>query len=169
LNQQRGRGRLWLKCIKARYGLRRAAGCESKAANNQGKCQIELHVHIPVPGDARRLDGRHHPSCDPSAAEDTDYESSCAHYDARGPDHQQFGPPQANRTGSFFTETIIAAPLAVARPSDTMMGVVIFTIFLPTGERCSKNAVSRLFGGTPLRGSFYFRSLWRADNRWLHP
>ena len=49
----------------------------------------------------------------------------------RGPDRQQFGPPQANRTGSFFTDKIIAAPLALARPSNTMMSVVIFTILPP--------------------------------------
>jgi hypothetical protein len=66
-------------------------------------------------------------------------------------DHQQFGPPHANRMGSFFTEPIIAAPLAVARPSNTMMNVVIFTIFPP-----SVNAVQRTpfpdFLGAHLRG-----------------
>jgi hypothetical protein len=75
--------------------------------------------------------GGYHPSCDPGAGDDTDRENSCTHYDARRTNHQQFGPPQANRTGSFFTETIIAPPLAVARPSNTMMSVVIFTILPP--------------------------------------
>jgi hypothetical protein len=104
-------------------------------------------LHSGIPCDARRLDGRHHPSCDSGAAQDADHENSCAHYDGRGPDHQQFGPPQANKTGSFSTETIIAAPLAVARLSNTTRSMVIFTTLLPTGVCCPENAVSRLFGG----------------------
>jgi hypothetical protein len=78
--------------------------------------------------------------------------NSCAHYDGRGPDHQQFGPPQANKTGSFFIETIIAAPLAVARLSNTTISMVIFTTLLPTDVCCPENAVSRLFGGASSRG-----------------
>jgi hypothetical protein len=108
--------------------------------------------HSGIPCDARRLDGQHHPSCDSGPAQDADHENSCAHYDGRGPDHQQFGPPQANKTGSFFTETIIAAPLAVARLSNTTISMVIFTTLLPTGVCSPENAVSRLFGGASSRG-----------------
>jgi hypothetical protein len=75
---------------------------------------------------ATTSDGRHHPSCDPGAGEYTDQEDRRAHCDAHRRDRQQFGPPYAN-----FTEMIIAVPLAVARPSNTMMSVLTSTILPP--------------------------------------
>jgi hypothetical protein len=99
----------------------------------------------------RRLDGRHHPRCDPGTGEDADHENTRTHYDARGPEHQQFGPPQAIRTGSLCTEATIAAPLAVARPSNTMMSVVIFTIFPPPVNAVQKTPLPD-FLGAHLRG-----------------
>jgi hypothetical protein len=74
--------------------------------------------------------------------------NSRTHHDARRPDDQQFGPPQADKTGSFFTETIIAPALAVASPNNTMRSVVIFMRFPPHDERRPEIAGSRLFGGT---------------------
>jgi hypothetical protein len=106
-------------------------------------------VTCPLTGTAMhtsRSEGRHHPSRDPGAAEDTNHEYSCAQHDAHGPDHQQFGPPQANRTGSLCTEATIAAPLAVARPSNTMMSVVIFTILLPPVNAVQKTPFPDFLG-----------------------
>jgi hypothetical protein len=53
-----------------------------------------------------RLDGRHHPRRNSGAGKHTNHEDSRAHRDACWPQHgQQFGPPQANRTGSFLHDT----------------------------------------------------------------
>jgi hypothetical protein len=78
-----------------------------------------------------RLHGRQNPHRDARTRKHANHEDSRTHHDTRRPDDQQFGPPQADKTGSFFTEIIIATALAVASPNNTMTSVVIFMRFPP--------------------------------------
>ena len=50
------------------------------------------------------------------------------HEAARTARSQQFGPPQASKTGSLCTEATIAAPVPTASASKTAISAVIFTI-----------------------------------------
>jgi hypothetical protein len=44
------------------------------------------------------------------------------------PAGQQFGPPQARKTGSFLTEATIAPPVPIASASKTKISAMIFMI-----------------------------------------
>ena len=80
LNQECRRG-CWFECIKAWYRQRRATGCESKAANHKGKVKSNFMSTYRYPDNARRLDGRHHPRCNPRAGERADHKDSRTHAD----------------------------------------------------------------------------------------
>jgi hypothetical protein len=77
-------------------------------------------------GDKKPLQRRYHSCRDTSAREHADYENSRARNDARWPNGQQFGPPQASRTGSLCTDATIATPVPIASASKTKIAAVIF-------------------------------------------
>jgi hypothetical protein len=78
--------------------------------------------------DQHRLHWRDHPCCNTSAGEHADYENSRSRNDARWPNGQQFGPPQAIRTGSLCTDATIATPVPIASASKTKIAAVIFMV-----------------------------------------
>jgi hypothetical protein len=78
--------------------------------------------------DEHRLHWRDHPCRNTSAGEHADYENRRTRNDARRPNGQQFGPPQASRTGSLCTDATIATPVPIASASKTKMAAVIFMV-----------------------------------------
>ena len=66
------------------------------------------------------------PGRDPSAGEYANDEDSRAHHDTGRPRGQQFGPPQASRTGALCTEAAIAVPVPIASISRAKIANVIF-------------------------------------------
>jgi hypothetical protein len=76
----------------------------------------------------KRLQRRHHPCRYTGAGEHADYENSRARNDARRPNGQQFGPPQASRTGSLCTDPTIATPVPIASASKTKIAAMIFMV-----------------------------------------
>jgi hypothetical protein len=76
------------------------------------------------------------------------------HADADGcadrPDGQQFGPPQASKTGSLCTEATIVAPVPTASASNTTISAVIFTIPPKNSVTSTSKQLWRLHQKSPL-------------------
>jgi hypothetical protein len=94
-----------------------------------------FQVPLPAPRSPRTrrrgssaLYRRHHPRRNAGPGQQTECEHADADGCADGPDGQQFGPPQASRTGSLCTEATIAAPVPTASASNTTISAVIFTM-----------------------------------------
>jgi hypothetical protein len=97
--------------------------------------RVLFQVPLPAPRSPRarrRASGalyrRHHPRRNAGTGQQAEREHADADGCADRPDGQQFGPPQASKTGSLCTEATIAAPMPTASASNTTISAVIFTI-----------------------------------------
>jgi hypothetical protein len=95
---------------------------------------------------AESLYRRHHPRREADACEHAEHEHGGPDDCADRPNCQQFGPPQASRTGSLRTEATIAAPVPIASASRTTMSVVIFTTPLHL-KQCRERERVGCYGG----------------------